>query len=159
MEEKVETNKQKTKVLKRIILELRDDKSIIMRQEGLNNSDKAIELLRAALNNIFGEPMVIITEKDNKKIKSTLKMTDEKIKELSTLTNFINTLILLKKIGILNKDVLQTLREMRITTTLLTPKENEEMNTESAILFKKMKEEDKAKKLFSKYSGTDLMYG
>ena len=152
----METNK----VRKRIIIELRDDESMIMRGEGVCDSDKAIEFLQAALNNIFGEPIVILTEKDLEKSKNTTEMTDEKLKELSTLTNFINTLLLLKKIGILDKDVLQTLREMRLTTTLLTPEENEEINTEGAILFKKMKEEDKSnEKLFSKYPSTDRMYG
>jgi hypothetical protein len=143
MEEKVQTNKQTPKVIKRLVIELKDDESMIMRGEGVCDSDKAIELLHTTLNNIFGEPIVMITEKDSRKIKSTIKMTDEKLKELSTLTNFINTILLLKKIGILDKDVLQTLREMRLATTLLTPEENEEMNTESANLFKKMKEEFK----------------
>jgi hypothetical protein len=145
MEEKVQTKQTNSKIIKRLLIELKDDESMIIRREGVCDSDKAIELLHAALNNIFGEPMVIITEKDNRKIKSTMKMTDEKLKELSTLTNFINTLILLKKIGILDRDVLQTLRKMRIATTLLTPEENREMNIESANLFKKMKEEYKDK--------------
>jgi len=141
----VQTNNQSPKVIKRLIIELKDDESIIMRGEGVCDSDKAIELLHTTLNNIFGEPIVLITEKDSKKIKNSMKMKDEKLKELSTLTNFINTLLLLKKIRRLDKDVLQTLREMRIATTLLTPEENAEMNTKSANLFKKMKEEDKAK--------------
>ena len=41
MEEKVET----TKVIKRIIIELMEDESIIMKGEGVSDSNKAIELL------------------------------------------------------------------------------------------------------------------
>ena len=144
MEEKFDIDKQTPKVIKKLIIELKDDESMVMRGEGVCDSDNVIELLHATLNNIFGEPMVIMTERDSKKFKNTM-MNDEKLKELSTLTNFINTLVLQKKIGILDKDLLETLREMRIATTLLTPQENEEMNRESVNLFKRMKEEEKAK--------------
>ena len=55
MEEKVQTNKQTPKVIKRLVIELKDDESMIMRGEGVCDSDKAIELLHTTLNNIFGE--------------------------------------------------------------------------------------------------------
>jgi len=142
MEEKTGTNKKNSKVIKRLTIELKDDGSMIMRGKGVCDTDKAIELIQTTLNNIFGQPMVIIPEKEGKKFNNMAKINDEKLKELSSLTNFINTLLLQKKIGILNKDVLQTLREMRIATTRLTPEENEEMNIESTNLFKKMKEEE-----------------
>jgi hypothetical protein len=159
MEVKEETKKQTPNIIKRLIIELKDDESMIIRGDGVYDSDKAIELLLAALNNIFGEPIVIITEEESKKIKSKMKMTDMKLKELSTLSNFINTLLLLKKIGILDNDVLQTLIEMRKSTTLLTPEEKEEMYTETAIIFEKLKKEEITKKLFSKYSSSEMSYG
>lgn len=143
-------------IIKRIVIELTEDERIKIKGEGYKTPEEGIELIHGCLNYIYGEEVVLMTKNDSKELKRKI---EEKGMELNTLSTFINTLLLLKKMGMLDKDVLEILRDMMELNKVLTPEEVEKMDKEVITLFKKIEEEGKYKGLLRKYFSRDIMYG
>jgi hypothetical protein len=145
------------KVIKRVIIELNEDGDIEVREEGYKSPEESMKLIHDCLSQLYGEEVVLMREKDNIELR---KMMEEKGKELNTLATFINSLLILRKMGMLDMDVLETLRSMRDTYEGLSPEDRDKLDNEGLKLFKEIAEEEKEyKKLFSDYSGKDRMYG
>jgi hypothetical protein len=143
-------------VVKRIVIELTEDERIKIEGEGYNTPEEGIELIHGCLNYIYGEEVVLMTKKDNEELK---RKTYEKGRELNTITTFIKTLLLLKKMGLLNKDVLEILRDMMELNRVLIPEEVDKMDKEALTLLNEVKNEGKYNRLFHKYFSRDIMYG
>lgn len=145
------------KVIKRVIIERMEDGDIKVREEGYKTPEESMELIHDCLSQLYGEEVVLMREKDNIELR---KMMEEKGRELNTLATFINSLLILSKMGMLDRDVLDTLKSMRYTYEGLSPEDRDKLDNEGLKLFKKMAKEEKDYiKLFSNYSGKDRMYG
>jgi hypothetical protein len=144
------------KIIKRVIIELKEDGDIKVREEGYKSPEESMELIHECLSQLYGEKVVLMREKDNIELR---KMMEEKGRELNTLATFINSLLILRKMGMLDKDVLETLRSMRDTYEGLSPEDRNKLDNEGLKIFREIdEEEEEYKKLFSNYSGKDRMY-
>ncbi|CEL25431.1 hypothetical protein [Methanobacterium formicicum] len=143
-------------IIKRIVIELTEDEKIKVKGEGYKTPEEGIELIHGCLNYIYGEEVVLMTKNDCEELNRKI---EEKGRELNTLTTFIKTLLLLKKMGILDKDVLEILRDMMELSRVLTPEEVDEMDKVAMTLLKEVKDEGKYKVLLRKYFSSDIMYG
>lgn len=144
------------KIIKRVIIELKEDGDIKVREEGYKSPEESMELIHDCLSQLYGEKVVLMREKDNIELR---KMMEEKGRELNTLATFINSLLILKKMEMLDRDILETLRGMRDTYEGLSPEDRNKLDNEGLKLFKEIGEEEKEyKKLSSNYSSKDRMY-